>query len=57
VAEGVFTAAPVVSLARRVGVEIPICEAVNQVLNHGADIDETIFRLLDRPFANEAGSP
>jgi len=57
VAEGVFTAAPVVSLARRVGVEIPICEAVDQVLNHGADIDETISRLLDRPFANETGSP
>ncbi|MBL6936121.1 MAG: NAD(P)-dependent glycerol-3-phosphate dehydrogenase [Alphaproteobacteria bacterium] len=54
VAEGVFTAAPVVSLARRMGVEMPICEAVDQVLNHGANIDETIAGLLDRPFTSEA---
>ena len=57
VAEGVFTAAPVVSLARRIGVEMPICEAVDQVLNHGADINKTIAGLLNRPFTNEAGNP
>lgn len=57
VAEGVFTAAPVVSLARRSGVEMPICEAVDRVLNHGANIDETIAGLLDRPFTSESGNP
>jgi glycerol-3-phosphate dehydrogenase (NAD(P)+) len=57
VAEGVFTAAPVVSLARRIDVEMPICEAVNRALNHGAGIDEAIAGLLDRPFTSEAGSP
>jgi len=57
VAEGVFTAAPVVSLAKRMGVEMPICEAVDRVLNHGANIDEAIAGLLDRPFVREAENP
>jgi glycerol-3-phosphate dehydrogenase (NAD(P)+) len=57
VAEGVFTAAPVVALARCMGVEMPICEAVDRVLNHGDIIDGAIAGLLDRPFASEAGSP
>ena len=57
VAEGVFTAAPVVALARCMGVEMPICEAVDRVLNHGDSIDGAIAGLLDRPFASETGSP
>lgn len=54
VAEGVHTAASVLALARRYGVEIPICAAVDAVVNHGADLDETIRALLARPTHIEA---
>lgn len=53
VAEGVFTASSVVGLARKVGVEMPICTAIDQVLNHFADIDAAIAGLLARPFKTE----
>ncbi|MFQ5765852.1 MAG: NAD(P)H-dependent glycerol-3-phosphate dehydrogenase, partial [Rhodospirillales bacterium] len=49
VAEGVFTAAAVTALADRIGVETPICLAVDGILNHFADIDATIEGLLARP--------
>ena len=49
VAEGVFTAAAVGRLADRHGVEMPICAAVEAILNHGADLDATIDGLLARP--------
>ena len=54
VAEGVFTAASVVALARRLDVEMPICAAVDAVLNRGADLDDAIQGLLARPFRAEA---
>jgi len=54
VAEGVFTAASVTDLAKRLGVEIPICAAVDSILNRDADIDKTIHALLSRPFRSEA---
>jgi len=53
VAEGVYTAEAVSSLAARLGVEMPICEAVHAVLNLGADLSETIAGLLARPFRTE----
>jgi glycerol-3-phosphate dehydrogenase (NAD(P)+) len=53
VAEGVFTAASVTELARRLGVEAPICAAVDGVLNHFADIDAAIAGLLSRPLKEE----
>ena len=53
VAEGVFSASAVTALAVRLGVELPICVAVNRVLNHSADIDATIAGLLARPFRAE----
>lgn len=55
IAEGVATAPALVALARRHGVEMPIAEAVNAILNEGADIDAQIGALLSRPFAAEAG--
>lgn len=57
VAEGVFTAASVTELGRRLGVEMPISEAIDQVLNRGADIDTTIAGLLSRPFKAETPLP
>jgi glycerol-3-phosphate dehydrogenase (NAD(P)+) len=54
IAEGVFTASSVIDLARRLAVDMPICAAVDRVVNHGADIDATIAGLLSRPFTAEA---
>jgi glycerol-3-phosphate dehydrogenase (NAD(P)+) len=53
VAEGVFSAAATVALARTHGVDMPIAEAVDGVLNHDAAIAETIEGLLARPFRSE----
>jgi glycerol-3-phosphate dehydrogenase (NAD(P)+) len=53
IAEGVFTAAATVRLAERRGVEMPIAEAVDAVLNRDADLAGTIEALLARPFRSE----
>ncbi|HJO75146.1 MAG TPA: NAD(P)H-dependent glycerol-3-phosphate dehydrogenase, partial [Rhodospirillales bacterium] len=42
VAEGVFSAASVSGLARTLDVDMPLCLAVDGILNHFADIDATI---------------
>jgi glycerol-3-phosphate dehydrogenase (NAD(P)+) len=55
VQEGVHSAEGVATLARRQGVEMPITAAVDAVLNHGADIDEAIGRLLAHPVGFEPG--
>ena len=59
VAEGVFSAASVATLARSLEVDMPICFAVDAVLNAGAHIDATIADLLARPPTEErpAGTP
>jgi glycerol-3-phosphate dehydrogenase (NAD(P)+) len=49
VQEGVHSAAGVAALARRHGVEMPITAAVDRVLNHDANLDEAISRLLAHP--------
>jgi glycerol-3-phosphate dehydrogenase (NAD(P)+) len=53
VAEGVFNAESVTTLAKSLGVEMPICEAVDSIINHGAAIDEAVLGLLSRPFRAE----
>jgi glycerol-3-phosphate dehydrogenase (NAD(P)+) len=53
VAEGVSSAAAVATLARRLGLDMPIVAAVDAILHQGADIDETIASLLARPFRGE----
>lgn len=57
VAEGLTTAAAVVGLARALDVDMPICQSVDAVLNHGADFDATIAALLARPFKTESLAP
>ena len=57
VAEGVFTAASVAALADRHGVEMPLCRAVDAVINHGANLDATIEKLLSRPVGDEFPAP
>ncbi|HXQ42714.1 MAG TPA: NAD(P)H-dependent glycerol-3-phosphate dehydrogenase [Candidatus Udaeobacter sp.] len=53
IAEGVESAPAVVALARRHGVDMPICEAVAAILQ-GGDIDAELRRLLARPLKREA---
>lgn len=55
VTEGVATAAAVIGLAGRQGVELPICAAVAGLLHHSRGIEETIRDLLARPFRHELG--
>ncbi len=54
VAEGVPTAAAAATLARLHGVDMPIVNAVDSILNHGARVDDTVASLLARPFKAEA---
>jgi glycerol-3-phosphate dehydrogenase (NAD(P)+) len=58
VTEGVASAASVTDLARRLDVDLPICTAVDGVVNFYADIDATIEGLLARPLKEEiTGAP
>ena len=62
VTEGYHTAQAICELARRTGVELPICEAVAAILNGDIAIDAAVERLLSRPYqsehpdSNDAGS-
>mgnify|MGYP001279822568 CR=1 FL=1 len=53
VAEGVASAPAVRALARRLGVETPICEAVAAILAGEVGVDEAILGLLSRPLKSE----
>jgi glycerol-3-phosphate dehydrogenase (NAD(P)+) len=52
-AEGAFTASALVEMARRKKVEMPIAEAVDDVLAGRLNIDDAIARLLARPIGAE----
>lgn len=54
VTEGVHTARAVVELARGSGIDMPIAEAVDAIVNDDAAVDATIDKLLARPFRAEA---
>jgi len=53
VTEGVYTAEAVVALAHSQGVDMPICRAMDQILNQGVEVDAAIAELLDRPVKEE----
>lgn len=53
VTEGVATAAALDQLARRLGVDMPISAAVNDILHRGRPLQEVIEGLLQRPFKAE----
>lgn len=50
VTEGVHTAKALKLLSGRVGVEMPICDAMHSVLHGGLDINTVITGLLSRPY-------
>lgn len=53
VSEGAYTAAVVVDLAGRLGVEMPICAAVRDILDGRLDVDAAVDALLRRPLKRE----
>jgi len=53
VVEGEATAPAVLARAARLGIEMPICNAVDAILHKGADLDQTIRNLLARPLRRE----
>ncbi len=54
VAEGVASASATAELAARLGIEMPITAAVDQILHRGGDVDKVVAALLARPFRSEA---
>lgn len=53
VTEGVTSAVSVTELANKLGVDMPICDAVNAIIHHGHNIEDTIADLMDRPLKPE----
>jgi glycerol-3-phosphate dehydrogenase (NAD(P)+) len=53
VAEGVASAPAVRQLAAKLGVDVPICEAVAAILAGEAEVDDAIRGLLSRPLREE----
>jgi glycerol-3-phosphate dehydrogenase (NAD(P)+) len=54
VAEGVTSAAAVSTLAKRLGIEMPITEAVAAIVSGTVSVDAAIEGLLTRPFPDES---
>jgi len=52
-AEGVFTAPALVAMARRHGVEMPICEAVAGIVSGRVTVRQAIAGLIERPQKSE----
>ena len=53
VVEGEATAPAVLARATRLGIEMPICSAVDAILHKGADLDQAVRGLLARPLRRE----
>lgn len=53
IVEGEATAPAVLARAKRHGIEMPICAAVDAILHRGAGLDEAIRALLARPLRRE----
>ncbi|MGI6013141.1 MAG: NAD(P)H-dependent glycerol-3-phosphate dehydrogenase [Oscillospiraceae bacterium] len=52
-AEGYYTVDAMVRIGKKVGVELPICEAVYSVLYEGATVEDCIQKLFSRSVRNE----
>ena len=53
VTEGVATAPAITTLAKTHGIEMPICQAVDDILSERASLDTAMNTLLSRPFTQE----
>lgn len=56
VVEGVVNARSVAALATRLGVDMPICQAIDRVLHGGLSIDDAIELLMVRPLRAESAA-
>ena len=54
VAEGIDTASAISSLADQIGLDMPICKAVNAIVTGNTSIDEAISQLLARPVGTDS---
>ncbi len=52
-AEGITTSDSVTELAKKIGISMPICKTVRDILYEEIDIDVAIGQLLERPFVSE----
>ena len=53
VTEGVSSAPAICALGERHGVELPICNAVADILSGKLDVPEAVAQLLNRPLSAE----
>ncbi|MEM9179038.1 MAG: NAD(P)H-dependent glycerol-3-phosphate dehydrogenase [Pseudomonadota bacterium] len=53
VTEGHATAPALIALAQKLGIEMPICEAVNAILTEDVTVTEAMTALLARPYKGE----
>ena len=53
VTEGVANAISVTQLAKKMKIEMPICETVHAIIHEGQDIDGAIISLMERPLKSE----
>ncbi|MGJ3259953.1 MAG: NAD(P)H-dependent glycerol-3-phosphate dehydrogenase [Rhodospirillales bacterium] len=53
VTEGVTSAVSVTELARKLAVEMPLCDAVHAIVHEGRDIDTAMTMLMARPLTFE----
>ncbi len=53
-AEGVSTADSVTELSRKIGISMPICTAIRDILYEEKNINDAIQILMERPFVTEA---
>lgn len=54
VTEGVTSAVSVTDLAKALGIDMPICHAVNAIIHNNQNIDAAISDLMDRPLRTES---
>ncbi len=53
VTEGAFSAEAVVQLAAKLGLDMPISQTVDAILNHGAELDAALLKLIHHPYHDE----
>ncbi|MBZ0217591.1 MAG: NAD(P)-dependent glycerol-3-phosphate dehydrogenase, partial [Fimbriimonadaceae bacterium] len=55
VSEGVYTAAAVMKVARKLNVDMPISSAVHDIVSGTVSVDDAITSLMSRPIRSETG--
>ena len=51
--EGLNALESAISLSKKLNIELPIVESINEILNENGNIKEIISKLLSRPIKNE----